>query len=175
MLVNLQDLPANGRQWNWTLPKSLLEDPLRGTVDALVDLESDVVWNGEIRADGQIFILQGQWCLTLKRQCDRCNMIFSFVMQGESVQDFSLFPLGKEMLEEDEIDTCEHLDPPGLVDLLDVLRESVWLAYKPVVVCDGGCLGLCQHCGVNLNIESCKCTQTHVNSAFAALKNIKFD
>ena len=44
-----------------------------------------------------------------------------------------------------------------VLDLDDLVREEVLLAmpYKPL--CKSDCRGLCPHCGVDLNTETCQC------------------
>ncbi len=44
-----------------------------------------------------------------------------------------------------------------MVDLTEILRESVVLAYPLAPVCLATCRGLCPGCGHNLNKEACVC------------------
>jgi uncharacterized protein len=45
------------------------------------------------------------------------------------------------------------------LDISDVLRDLLVLSVPPRVLCKEDCLGLCIHCGANLNTESCFCAQ----------------
>lgn len=37
------------------------------------------------------------------------------------------------------------------------IREEIILNFPNKVLCSADCKGLCPHCGVNLNIQACKC------------------
>ena len=43
------------------------------------------------------------------------------------------------------------------VDIRDNIREEVILDYPLKPLCKADCRGICPGCGVNLNIEECKC------------------
>jgi uncharacterized protein len=51
----------------------------------------------------------------------------------------------------------------------DVVTEQVNLFMPMQVVCSPDCRGLCPTCGVNRNLEACKCAETHSESPFNAL------
>jgi len=167
----LQELPSSGRQWSLEIPRPLFEDPDFGKVDAPSGLCKDVRWKGAISAQNNLFLLQGAWQAELTRSCVRCTADFPLLMQGECERCFTL----AKRADEEESDECEQLEPPGEVDLIDLLREELWLAWKPMVVCDEQCQGLCQQCGENLNRHECTCAEQDEDHPFAALKNIRFD
>jgi uncharacterized protein len=43
------------------------------------------------------------------------------------------------------------------LDVDDDFRQDVLLSYPDRILCKDSCEGLCADCGVNLNIEKCKC------------------
>jgi uncharacterized protein len=60
--------------------------------------------------------------------------------------------------------TGEDSDEPDVnvfegpeIDLAPVIEEQVYLAMPFQAVCSSACKGLCQHCGVNLNMGVCRC------------------
>lgn len=57
--------------------------------------------------------------------------------------------------------------------LEDVLQEQVILALPVKLVCSLECKGLCPHCGLNLNLESCECVSVIGNPRWAALEDIR--
>ncbi len=65
-----------------------------------------------------------------------------------------------------------YYEGEGLL-LEDVLREQVLLAAPMKAICREGCKGLCPHCGRNLNLESCVCSESVVDPRWTALKEIK--
>ena len=170
--LKLQELSSSGREWSLEIPQSLFEDGERGMVDAPTHLCKDVVWQGGISAQGDVFTLQGRWSVQLIRHCVRCNVAFPLLMEGECSRHFMI---GAESSEQNDSGDCEYLEAPGWIDLVDLLREEVWLAWKPMVVCSESCKGLCQQCGENLNRDECKCSQHGDDHPFAALRQIRFD
>lgn len=65
----------------------------------------------------------------------------------------------------------EQLYPKDLeeLDITETLREAIVLAVPTKPLCNEGCLGLCPHCGINLNLGSCACKPQSINP-FAKLK-----
>ncbi|MBI4971344.1 MAG: DUF177 domain-containing protein [Candidatus Omnitrophica bacterium] len=45
------------------------------------------------------------------------------------------------------------------IDVTDDLREMMILAHPFTFLCREDCKGLCAGCGVNLNLEACKCNK----------------
>ena len=172
LTFKLQELPSSGRAWSLEIPRSLFEDGERGSVDAPSNLCNDVFWEGKISSQGELYELQGTWRVELVRHCVRCNIAFPLLMEGECTRHFMV---GDSAPDSEESVMCECLPAPGLVDLLDVLREELWLEWKPMVVCREDCKGLCQKCGENLNRDECKCSKQDDDSPFAALRQIRFD
>ncbi len=171
-LVTLQKLPATGRQWDKDIPKTLLEDQACGTVDVLPGLCGDLHWQLTLERNGGVFSLRGQWSGAMKRSCGRCNAQFDWQMSGETDR---VYQFGIEPSDEESGSTCEYIMPPGEINLVDVLREDVWLAWKAGVICSETCKGLCQGCGANLNKVACQCKQEESDHPFAALRGLKLD
>lgn len=59
------------------------------------------------------------------------------------------------------------------IDFSAEIAEQVLLEipYKPL--CTEDCRGLCPHCGINLNSETCTCAAQQVSSAFSPLRGFK--
>ncbi|NOR73323.1 MAG: DUF177 domain-containing protein [Mariprofundaceae bacterium] len=171
LIFRLQELSPQGRQWNLEIPEGLFGDAGFGEVDAPASLCKGVQWKGNVIAQGDFFGLQGKWSTELVRHCVRCNSEFALYMEGDCSRHFQL---GVEPDADDAVE-CDSVAPPGSVNLLDLLREELWLAWKPMVVCSEACKGLCQQCGGNLNRHECKCSQHGSDHPFAALKNIRFN
>ena len=167
----LQELSPQGRQWDLEMPESLFGDAGFGDVDAPASLCKSVQWKGSIIAQDDLFRLQGKWSTELVRHCVRCNAEFPLHMEGDCER---YFQMGIEPDLDDSVE-CDYIAPPGLINLLDLLREELWLAWKPMVVCSEACKGLCQQCGENLNRHECKCSQHDDDHPFAALRNIRFN
>jgi len=170
--VTLQKLSASGRQWDIDMPKALLEDKAFGDVDVLTGLCGDLHWKLLLERKDRLFQFSGEWQGAMKRSCSRCNASFECQFSGKTER---IFKLGVASNDDDSEDECEYLAPPGEINLVDVLREDVWLAWKADVICSDSCKGMCQGCGVNLNREACQCKQDKRDHPFAALRDLKLD
>jgi len=168
-LVTLQNLAVTGRQWDTDVPMALLKDQSIGSVQASSDLVADVHWRVALERAGHIFRLTGLWHGLIRRQCSRCNAPFDWQAEGKTEREFQLGD-GQDVNTDNG---CEHLIAPGEINLLDILREDIWLAWKSDVICSDSCLGLCQGCGVDLNRETCQCEKDDSNHPFAALRSLK--
>jgi len=169
-LVTLQGLPSNGRDWDQQVPQKLLEDTSCGSVEALRGLTSDMHWQISLEHLAGVYRLQGQWQGRMMRQCSRCNVAFDWQMSGSTDRDYRI---GQELGDEDS--DCENIAAPGNINLLDILREDVWLAWQADVICSESCKGLCLYCGCNRNEKACQCEQKNSDHPFAALAALKLD
>lgn len=170
-LVTLRDLPDAGREWDAAVARALLANPDEGAVEALVGLCDDVHWQLALARKGDVYRLTGRWQAQIERQCSRCNAAFVWHVEGETERDFRL--AGRPHEANAEESECELVESPGEIDLLDILREDIWLAWKADVVCHEDCKGLCVQCGQDLNQGACGCDQEDPTHPFAALRKLK--
>lgn len=172
-MVTLHDLPDAGKAWDTQVPKRLLEDAHCGSVNALESLCGDVSWQAQLVRKGDVYRLTGRWQVDIERQCSRCNAPFAWHHEGETERDFRL--VHHRVGEEEETGSCEYLEAPGMIDLIDVLREDIWLEWKSDVVCREDCKGLCPQCGRDLNRGACGCGRDESDHPFAVLRQMKLD
>ena len=172
-MVTLHDLPDAGRTWEAEVPRKLLEDSLVGSVNALENLCADVHWQVQLDHIGDVYRLTGNWRATMIRQCSRCNASFGCLEEGLTERDFRLE--GRAGANEGTASDCEVLSAPGAIDLIDVLREDVWLGRRPDVICSEDCKGLCLRCGYDLNKGACQCGTDESEHPFAILRQMKLD
>ncbi|MDX8410637.1 MAG: DUF177 domain-containing protein [Mariprofundaceae bacterium] len=168
--LQLSNLSSSGWRWQGTVARAELEDAGVGEIDALHSLEGDASWDVELCKVGACFHLSGEWRLRIARVCDRCNADFVADMQGETMREFRL---AKRFEAEDQAADVDVLPYPGHVDMVDVLREDIWLALSPAMLCRPDCKGLCLRCGCNLNQETCGCTSEKPAHPFAVLEKLK--
>jgi len=168
--LTLQGLARTGRHWDDAIPLADLLDESFDSIDVKSPFFGDMLWKGSLEPRDAHFELAGKWQMKVPRQCGRCNVAFAHTLKSDVAL---LYALGKS---EDDVESdLEVLSPPGELNMIDVLREQLWLAWQPMVVCSSGCKGLCQQCGVDLNTDSCKCDGVREDHPLAALKNFKFD
>ncbi len=171
-LVTLQNLSSSGRSWDEDVSGTLLQDKQYGSVNVLPGLKGDIHWQLSAQRQGKAFHLHGAWQACLGRECSRCNAAFDWHLDGQTEREFQFMARHGAEANDDDEQRCEYIEHPGELNLIDVLREDVWLAWKADVVCSASCQGLCQGCGVNLNVDDCQCKQDDSNNPFAALRGL---
>ncbi len=141
--------------------------------------------DGALSAVDSELLFQGKVSGIFFCQCDRCLID----MESNVALDVSwLFEEGTEShpLEAfHETDEIEELDETELeepiryfsgqeLDLALHIWEELVLATPTKAYCKENCLGLCPECGINLNQESCDCSEQseNNNSALSSLKEL---
>lgn len=59
------------------------------------------------------------------------------------------------------------------IDLSPDIRENILLVIPMKHLCNEGCMGLCPHCGTNLNYETCDCQQEKIDPRWEILRTIQ--
>ncbi len=164
--VTLSDLPRQGQRWRGAVTAALLAES--HAVEGLADLASDPEVRLLLARRGEVYHLSGDWRAAAERTCCRCNERFGWAFSGRVARDFRLgdSPRGDES-------GVDVLPWPGRLDLLDVLREEMWLAWEQHVLCRPDCRGLCAACGHNLNEGACGCARVDEDHPFAVLRQLK--
>jgi uncharacterized protein len=101
--------------------------------------------------------------------CDRCAEPFQ-----QPVQDNVnlLYTSDPEMKGQEE-DGIYYFSPSTAeLDLTDPLRQTLILALPAKRICRETCRGLCPHCGVDLNHETCQCPTGHDDPRWDKLLNL---
>ena len=133
-----------------TVDEGDLQSPLYG-----------VVFRAPVAASGEIVNNAGyiRMALTLTASytapCARCLSD----VDGEfslAVERTVVTPREAEDMDEREDDFVVTVD--GFLDMDELLRELFELNFPTKILCREDCRGLCPHCGIDLNTESCTCT-----------------
>ena len=69
-------------------------------------------------------------------------------------------------------DTAFTIPQNHTIDLGEAIRQHLVLAIDLVPIHSPDCKGLCPTCGVNLNVEECKCPPIEEQSPFAVLQGL---
>jgi len=132
-----------------------------GPVD--VRLRATYAGSGEVVVRGTV---QGE----LDQECRRCLKPLVGSFDNELTLVFASDGTDEDRDEGDVF----VLDPVGgSLDLSDAVREEVFLAMNPYVVCEPECRGLCPRCGKNLNEGPCDCSEAEVDPRWEALRALK--
>ncbi len=109
------------------------------------NLEGRVLVTGQAEASGEAV-------------CSRCLEGFPLCWPV----DIECMVLRDPESEEGRDDSMVLHQRAGEVDLREICRESIILAYPQTTVCGEDCRGICAGCGRNLNHEACVCeAETH--------------
>ncbi len=113
----------------------------------------------------------------LKLICDRC--LKGFEEEYKSFFEVHYRPIAEAVQGEEpekalnpgEMETV-YFDGE-ILDIGDQIRQTVILSVPMRSLCREDCLGLCGHCGCDLNKETCKCSGPPPDARWDALKNWK--
>jgi uncharacterized protein len=99
--------------------------------------------------------------------CDRCLADFDSDFNQKIEQ---IYQLGSGDLESDEIEILPHNAKE--IDISQAIRD-VFILNRPIqLLCREECKGLCVHCGVNLNNQTCNCHQEKIDPRLEKLKSL---
>lgn len=119
---------------------------------------SPIKIKGDILIDNDILKLSVDLIYSYDTKCDRCLC---------DVHKEEISHLVKQY----DIKEIASSDKEG-IDLEDTVLEKILLNMPSKVLCKDDCLGLCPDCGINLNKDSCKCSEEKINPKFAALEQL---
>ncbi|HEX8852820.1 MAG TPA: DUF177 domain-containing protein [Pyrinomonadaceae bacterium] len=112
----------------------------------------------------------------MEADCDRC--LAPVALPAEVEFEVSFLPRAVEQetpaereIRADEPDFSFYED--GTVDVDELVREQLLLALPSRFRCGEDCKGLCPHCGVDLNKETCACEHTEIDPRWSALAALK--
>ena len=174
MFIELERVPPEGRDIECSVPTESL------------GAESDVRFVEPVRISARIvplehdrFRLSGGMDARVETDCVRCLEPFPMTLHEAldllyAPQSANVGPEGREdqELELEEEDMGVSFYSGDRIDLKQMIWEQVYLALPMKPLCREGCLGLCQHCGTNLNLSKCGCAQDTVDPRLASLKTL---
>jgi len=173
MIVDLQSISRSPRHFNLTLQpdwwrKSEGDVQIEGLVGPLLVKVS-------ISREDERYLVKGRLTGKLRLFCDRCLDAYTLAL----ARDFRLSlgpPVNSESVrEETELkkeDLAVGFITADKIDLDDIIREQIYLSLPIKLLCGSACAGLCSRCGVNLNRETCKCSEGGGHPAFMKLKEL---
>lgn len=169
MLVNIRQIMDDGLDFELERPEFVVEEggeplPLR-QVRANFHLE----WqDGQIHISGDVFAV-----ITI--HCCRCSKEFSLPVK-ERFDFRAIPPLDLKFPETQEL-SLDDLEVTFLegeeIDLEEIIRENIYLSIPLRALCSESCLGLCPHCGKDLNEGNCSCTEGSLDPRFQALETLR--
>jgi len=104
--------------------------------------------------------------------CSRC--IGAFTRPSTLLIEEEWFPIidlhtGRKLSPPVEEEEASRIDANHILDFHEVLRQYVISDGPMKPLCRAECLGLCQHCGINLNQARCECDAGQRDQRWGAL------
>ena len=134
--ISIRDIPSTGLDIFQTIPKEGI-----GLSDEEIDLRSPI----EVRA-------RLEWVGNSVRAEARITADFGFICSRclDDIHEIETFDYDFDFVIDPSIE---------YIDLGEEIRQEIILANPPRILCKDTCKGMCPKCGVNLNVEQCKCKQ----------------
>jgi len=117
------------------------------------------------------YYCQGHITVPVEEECARCLIMFPARLYGDL--DFVVKAeenKGTAPAEGEEVIYTKTAEP--VVDLTDLIRETLILSLPMKPLCDVECKGLCPDCGANLNEETCECKHEESDERWEGLKDL---
>jgi uncharacterized protein len=147
-----------------------------------VGLDADVGrLAGELALDGTVaftvpkVFIEGQMEFEAEVDCSRC---LEAVGKAYRIDVSAAFTAAEDFDNSEESEVrIDDLDiavlSEGKIDLAELAREQVLLNLPEHMLCNEDCRGLCPACGINRNLQSCKCEEDDIDPRWLALKELK--
>ncbi|MFZ5943787.1 MAG: YceD family protein [Bacillota bacterium] len=128
-----------------------------------------------ITNNGRILELKGFVNTEIESACGRCLEKVTIPINAVIEEELLYFADARylENLTQDEIEERFLIFDNDLLDLRNVIRESILIALPYKVLCSDDCLGLCIKCGQNLNKQKCNCKIEEIDPRLAVLAKLK--
>jgi uncharacterized protein len=129
----------------------------------------------DIEKDKLRFHLAGRVRTTLELPCSRC--LETFQLPVDAPFDLRYQPRsentgeGEREIGEDDLSSAYYDN--DTIDLGQLMEEQFYLSLPMKPLCTDACLGLCSHCGANLNRAGCGCERRWDDPRFDALRALK--
>lgn len=125
------------------------------------------------RSDSLVMV-KGRVCVKIELSCSRCLEPFVLSLTPEfdislSPAQFRDFPAELELQKED---LDKEFYDGEVIDLDAIIKNQIILAMPFSPLCREDCKGLCPHCGINKNQETCQCSDKEfVDPRLSGLKD----
>jgi uncharacterized protein len=120
---------------------------------------------GQVTNDGNEIVIDYTLKGVIVYECSRCLDEISKVCEK------TIHKIVTRKLPEDSEEDNWYLIEDYLLDLEDIVTYEVLIDLSDQIICSNECKGLCQNCGINLNNETCSCSDEKIDPRLEILKN----
>ena len=139
-----------------------------------LEFEAPVVGQVTLSNVGEYVRAQGRLRTVVGLSCSRCLRLVSHPLEIELEETCALTQIDAPAAYRE---TAEDADPipivdDDVIDLSELVRQSLVVAAPSTVLCREDCRGLCPSCGCDLNEQSCDCEREKTDPRWAALREL---
>ena|SRR3712207_3885827 len=171
MMLNVDSL--SNKEMNYIDFSIVGENPQLDFGQGELRLTSPIRLEGRVERTGRNFLLKMKVAFDYIDNCARC------LKEVDSSLEYDVVAY----LMRDEYDEGEYEDvdvfsvDSSEIDLLDIVNATLSSNLPLKVICSEDCKGICSGCGVNLNLQDCKCLvddaeDDDIDPRFAKLKEL---
>jgi len=134
-----------------------------------------IVLRAEVYRVGERFEVKGLVRTRLRVHCGRCLEDFERALEGDLkiYADTRSRRDGRTNEETREEDLGIVYHDGQYLDLSDEVRQVLLVEVPWNPVCKSECRGLCPTCGIDRNVDSCRCDEDQIDSRWGALQKLK--
>jgi uncharacterized protein len=177
-VLKIDDIPDEGLELKWEEGTESMAAYLKTLSRIDFSFESPLHSEAKIQRVGKTILIKGSVQTILRFQCARCLKEFSYPLSSNL--DITLLPSegvsvkeGEGELTDEEMELTYHDGEE--IHLSEIACEQVFLEVPYQPLCHAECKGLCQICGTNLNLSTCRCVQEGAEGSFKILQKLKLD
>jgi len=128
----------------------------------------------QISNTGSLLVVEGEIRTEVTLKCSRCLTDFTLPVETSIQEEFRLVKVGDavRVLPMDEEDTSTGVIDNNILNVQELIRQSLLLVLPIQPLCRPDCQGLCPTCGENLNMRKCLCPPAEPESPFKALAGL---
>ncbi|GMV36183.1 MAG: hypothetical protein AMXMBFR61_06910 [Fimbriimonadales bacterium] len=147
---------------------------LDGVDEPDVALASPIGGTLRAQCDGRVLLLQGNFHTTAVLECVRCTIDVEVPIEFAVEETFPITGTPGSLSHSGAayVDDAEEPFPLFVENRLkieELIRQILLVELPAHPLCSAECLGLCEHCGANLNEGPCECGSDAGNPVFRAL------
>jgi uncharacterized protein len=140
-------------------PELVIQEPIAGRVK-FTKIPRGILVNGSLQT-------------VLEVNCTRCLDPFDLPVAIEIEEQFHPtvdLQTGATLPHDEDVDEATLISERNIIDLSEVVRQALLLELPATAVCREACLGMCPHCGQNLNEGPCNCPAESYDPRWESLK-----
>jgi len=170
MIIRLKDIEERSKHYEFRIAQADFINPEpRFSFDWMT-------CKAELSIINESVLLFGNYSVKLEANCDFCLV----PVKLELSESFELHLIPEEDRAETQGDFEISLESADVdfyggqeINLNQYFEEQYLLDLPFSIKCSEECLGLCSGCGVNRNLEECKCEKDIRSNPFSVLKDLK--